>query len=307
MIQRFLEPFKREKQKAATFNGMDAKEWVMNSSSVWRGLSSPRTDIEKLHGATFPAALVEKIIKIYSKKGDLILDPFMGVGTSGIVADKLERLFIGVELKKEFYDISCNRIPLRLDKGGSPTNRILLNGDCIEEVRNLAYSRERTPDLFDNKIQLSVTSPPYADLIHKVEQSKARPTGKLKDNHTKVYSDDPRDLGNMEINSFTAKINDLMESLYKVHKEESYSVWVVKDYRDMRQNIPYVDLHSVIAESGKRAGFQYHDLIVWDQSENKKLMVLGYPSRFYANILHSFIVVLKKGTKYNIKVKPQNQ
>jgi len=293
MIQRFLEPFKREKQKLATFNGMDAKEWVMNSSSIWRGLSSPRTDIEKLHGATFPAALVEKIIKLYSKEGDLVLDPFMGVGTTGIVADKLKRLFIGVELKKEFYDISCNRIPLRLDKGGSPTNRILLNGDCLEEVKKIAYNRNEI-EPFNKKIQLSVTSPPYADLIHKVEQSKARPTGKLKNNHTKVYSDDPRDLGNMEINSFTAKINDLMESLYKAHKEESYSVWVVKDYRDIRQNIPYVDLHSTIANAGQRVGFKYQDLIVWDQSENKKLMVLGYPSRFYANILHSFIVVLKK-------------
>ncbi|AKO50992.1 addiction module protein [Mycoplasmopsis bovis] len=54
--------------------------------------------------------LMEEIIKIHTNKNDLILDPFMGSGTTGVVSLKLKRKFIGIELDKNFFDIAYKRI-----------------------------------------------------------------------------------------------------------------------------------------------------------------------------------------------------
>lgn len=54
--------------------------------------------------------LMEQIIKIHTNENDLILDPFMGSGSTGVAALKNNRRFIGIELEKEYFDISVNRI-----------------------------------------------------------------------------------------------------------------------------------------------------------------------------------------------------
>lgn len=62
------------------------------------------------HPTEKPENLLERIILIGSKKGDVILDPFMGSGTTGVVAKKLERNFIGFEISPEYFEIAKNRI-----------------------------------------------------------------------------------------------------------------------------------------------------------------------------------------------------
>lgn len=85
-----------------------------------------------------------------------------------------------------------------------------------------------------------------------------------------------------------------MTELYRVIKPGGYNVWVVKDCRDPQNGKPFIDFHSDIAHTGEEAGFLYHDLIVWDQNEQRSLVLLGYPSVFYVNINHTFLVVLRK-------------
>lgn len=58
--------------------------------------------LSKLHGATFPQELIEKIIMNFSSKNDIILDPFAGIGTVGLVCNKLERKFLGFEIDKRY-------------------------------------------------------------------------------------------------------------------------------------------------------------------------------------------------------------
>ena len=53
--------------------------------------------------------IIEKIILASTNEGDLILDPFNGSGTTGIVANKLNRKYIGIELEKEFLDLTIKR------------------------------------------------------------------------------------------------------------------------------------------------------------------------------------------------------
>ena len=68
-----------------------------------------------IHPTEKPEELLERIILLGSKEGDTILDPFMGSGTTGAVAQKLGRKFIGIEIDDEFFNIAENRIKKRLN------------------------------------------------------------------------------------------------------------------------------------------------------------------------------------------------
>jgi site-specific DNA-methyltransferase (adenine-specific) len=62
------------------------------------------------HPAIFPEKLAEDHIRSWTKSGDVVLDPFMGSGTTGVVCKKLERDFIGIELVQEYYNLAKERI-----------------------------------------------------------------------------------------------------------------------------------------------------------------------------------------------------
>lgn len=62
------------------------------------------------HGATFPLELPTQIINNFTESGAVVLDPFMGVGTTGIACANTGREFIGIELSGEYFDLSKSRI-----------------------------------------------------------------------------------------------------------------------------------------------------------------------------------------------------
>lgn len=62
------------------------------------------------HPAAFPLQLPERCIKLFTYEGDVVLDPFMGSGTTGVACINNNRKFIGIELDEKYYDISCKRI-----------------------------------------------------------------------------------------------------------------------------------------------------------------------------------------------------
>lgn len=284
---------KEQKQKEKSFNGLTAKEWASYSRSVWNDLSSARDKKHLDHGATFPEKLADRIIRMYSKEGDKVLDPFLGTGTTGLAAITSKRDFVGIELSQKYYSYSMSNLLERSSEIGNLFNQIsnfeILNGDCLQEIKNIE----------DNSIQLTFTSPPYADLIHKIVKDREKThknSAFVLDNNatTKIYSDHELDLGNMALPEYEEAVKKLMKRLYQKTKVGGYNVWVVKDFRDTQNKIPYIDLHTLIAKCGESAGFKYHDLIIWDQNEQRRLVLLGYPSRFYINQNNSFIIVLRK-------------
>ena len=97
---------KKAAQRKRSFNGLTATEWASMSKNVWNDLSSPRNKYQLEHGAVFPVKLAERLIKMYSRKGDAIFDPFLGIGTTMIAAQNLERHCIGTELNPHFADIA---------------------------------------------------------------------------------------------------------------------------------------------------------------------------------------------------------
>ena len=279
---------KESEQRKKTFNGMTAREWTLNSRSVWNDLSSARKKKHLNHGATYPEKLCDRVIAMYSKKGDTILDPFLGTGTTIISAINNNRCGIGIELSPTFFQLANQEIQKSINSSNT-TAFSLYNGDCEEQLDNIE----------DAKIQLTLTSPPYADLIHKViddRTNRHKNSVFVYENNatTKVYSNLECDLGNMSLENYKEKVVRIMRKIYSKTKLGGYNVWVVKDFRDIKNKIPYVDLHSLIAECGSKAGFVYHDLIIWDQNEQRSLVLLGYPSVFYVNQNHSFIVVLRR-------------
>jgi len=62
------------------------------------------------HPTEKPEDLIERIVLLGSKENDLILDPFMGSGTTGVVAKKLKRRFVGIELDEKYFKIAKDRI-----------------------------------------------------------------------------------------------------------------------------------------------------------------------------------------------------
>jgi DNA modification methylase len=78
-----------------------------NVRTVWDIHTRPYPEA---HFATFPPALVEPCIKLGSSPGELILDPFIGSGTAGLVALKLSRRFVGIELNPSYLQIAENRL-----------------------------------------------------------------------------------------------------------------------------------------------------------------------------------------------------
>ncbi|MBU2596870.1 MAG: site-specific DNA-methyltransferase, partial [Planctomycetes bacterium] len=62
------------------------------------------------HPTEKPESLLQRIISIGSKQGDIILDPFMGSGTTGVVAKQLGRNFIGIEIDQSYFNIATKRI-----------------------------------------------------------------------------------------------------------------------------------------------------------------------------------------------------
>jgi DNA modification methylase len=78
-----------------------------NARSVWTITTRPYS---AAHFATFPPELPERCIKAGTRPGDLVLDPFSGAGTTGMVARRLQRAYIGAEQSEEYAEMSRRRI-----------------------------------------------------------------------------------------------------------------------------------------------------------------------------------------------------
>jgi len=86
-----------------------------NKRTVWTVATHP---LKEAHFATFPPALIEPCILAGCPEGGICLDPFFGAGTTGLVAKKLGRRFIGIELNEAYIGMAQKRIaatPVRLD------------------------------------------------------------------------------------------------------------------------------------------------------------------------------------------------
>ena len=171
---------------------------------------------------------------------------------------------------------------------------------CVQgTMGELMKLKEFLQHVRKDKIQLTITSPPYADFIQKSlkdrETTHKTSVIRLENNSTvKQYSQEENDFGNLPYPEFLEQIKHILKDNFAVTKVGGYSCWVVKDYRDTKNKVPYVPFHSDLARAGEAVGWKYHDLIIWDQTGQRRSELLDYPSVFYTNQNCSFIVVFRK-------------
>lgn len=280
----------RVKKKKESFNGLSAKQWAALSKNVWNDVSSPRDQHQLEHGATFPVKLAERLISMYSRAGDVVFDPFAGIGTTVIAAQNLHRHALGMELNPRFAEIAENWIQENQGLFTKKLKYMIINDDCRCMLRYFKRA---------GSVQVTVTSPPYANFIRRSieDRTTTHKTSviKLENNSTvNPYSDDPRDFGNLPYDEFLQEIRVVLQANFEVTSDGGYSAWIVKDYRDTKNGVPYVPFHVDLARVGENVGFKWHDLIVWDQTGQRRLVLLGYPSVFYTNQNCSFIIVFRK-------------
>jgi len=95
-------------------NREDKEQSGRNLRNVWTIATQPYPEA---HFATFPEALPMKCIMAGTKQGDTVLDPFSGSATTGLVALKLGRKYIGIELNPEYQELAIKRIQKEAEQG----------------------------------------------------------------------------------------------------------------------------------------------------------------------------------------------
>jgi len=90
--------------KGATYNNIGYEHQL----KTFR-YGSPSTKV-RLHPTEKPNELLERLLRIHSNEGDIVLDPFMGSGTTGVACKNQGRDFIGIELDKKYFEIAKERI-----------------------------------------------------------------------------------------------------------------------------------------------------------------------------------------------------
>ena len=195
-----LETLERQKeQRNQSFNGMSASEWAKHSRSVWKDLP-PLTDDPRLKKMiVLPVELIDRIVNIYSKEEDKVLDPFMGSGTTVISAIRNNRFCYGFEINSKTCKVAEENIVNSLN--------LLVNGGYV--IKNVD-AVQGLNSIEDESIQLTITSP-------------SLPSNRYCDDYYGEFDKLPYD-------PYIERMSYIMNELYRVTKVGGYVAFVVTDY-----------------------------------------------------------------------------
>jgi DNA modification methylase len=275
---------KGEDRRPRDLNDLDGRGWAQASKSVEQ-YPDTRSDKQRFHGASFPESLARQQIEIYTKAGQTVLDPFVGVGTTLDACAELGRRGIGIDLNAQFIDMAREDL---VDHPNGADQTLI-----VDDARRLASHVK------PGSVDLVLTSPPYGSLLKNVKGAfayKWREHSTLDSiSNPAPYSADPEDLGNLDYEAFLTAIRETLSETLTVMKPNGYAVWVIKDFRALKDGVPYVNLHGDVITQAQLAGFTLWDLRIYDQTKFRPLVCLGFPSRnFYLNIGHSHLLVFRK-------------
>lgn len=265
-------------------NDLTGKEWVQFTRSWTLHNPPPRSTREVLHPAKFPETLIAEFIMFFTRKGETVLDPMLGTGSTLVACKMTDRRGVGVELSKKWADIARDRA-IHLDTDEKNPKQLVIEGD----------SRSLKRLLFEHSIEtvdFCITSPPYWNMLkksrgHVRSESKKRQEVGL----DTFYSESPNDYGNIDdYSTYLSAMYDLFAHVYEVLRDQRYLVVIA-------QNIltPEGEMMPLAWDLARKLG----DLYVLKQEklwlqDNKMLGSWGYPSEYVSNVHHHYCLVFKK-------------
>jgi len=263
-------------------NHLDGRAWLRYSISVWKISKTPE-EAKLKHPAMFPLELCSRLIEIYTKKGDVILDPFMGSGSTIVAARDLERKGIGLDVNPDYVELARKRV----------AQQKLVKLSIDETHLHCTDAANLLQIVEPNSVDLVVTSPPYW-IIHKRDR-----TADYKE--PRPYSNLQRDIGNVpDYEPFLEELKNILGKVHTALKPGKRCVLVVMDIRQGSQFIPF---HMDTCDIMREIGYVLEDIIIWDRaSEYNNLRPLGYPYVFIVNKIHEYILIFRKNHEPQINL-----
>jgi len=249
-------------------NCLTPREWMRAQIGVWQFYYEGRDLRDKsLHPATFPIALARRCIELFTHRGELVLDPFVGSGTTLVAAQDTERNAVGFDLKAEYIALARSR----LGEGDGATRQLAIQADAREIA---GYFEPESVDLI-------LTSPPYANLLNRRRKNKSR-RGDLRQNEqylrVEQYSQDPRDLGILPLADYARAIEAIFRDLLPLLRPRAHCVVNVPDMWWENQRIT---LHIAVVEALRRAGYELRNIVIWDRTNVvNKVGIFGWPNNY---------------------------
>ena len=290
-----------------TLNELTGEEWLYFTKSVWTTAypSELGHALRKAHGANKPPRLMARLIEFFTKSGELVLDPFAGVGGTllGAAIARGPRRAIGIELAPRWADVYARVVaeasaeregkgPLLADLGPNdpggprtfdPSGCELRVGDALAIL----------PTLGPESIDFVATDPPY-----NVQLPMTMSGGALAESFANrrtdyaMVTDDPADLANApDYPAFLDRLETVLRELHRVLRRGRYAVLIVRDaYQDGRYLFTGADL----AARASKVGLVHKGDLIWYQA-GTRLRPYGYPTGFVPNIAHQHLLVLRRG------------
>ena len=263
---------------------LDAKSWVKAQVGVWR-VAYEKDDIrdKTVHPASFPIQLAKRVIELFTHEGELVLDPFCGIGTTLLAAKQLNRNALGIDLNPNYIEVANQRMNQYLNL--SPSKQIAVCDDAINIDKYID----------GQKVKLIWTSPPYMTLLNKARKNKSRKNRKNYQYHQiEQYSGLPNDLGNQEDEIYYSSIRSIFEKVKSVLRPDGHCVINVGDfYRDNK----LVLLHEGVIRTMTSIGYKLENVIIWDKTNLVNgTGIFGYPKRYmtmyvtYEYLLHFVLI-----------------
>ncbi len=242
---------------------------MKNQIGVWEFMYEPRDVRDKnIHPAVFPISMAKRVIEQFSHKGELVIDPFVGSGTTLVAAHDLERNAVGFDLKQEYVNLANSRVASEV------SNRSKQIAVCTD-------ARDISNYIAPNTVKLSFTSPPYANILNRQRKNKSR-RGDLRYNEQfgkiEQYSQDSRDLGTRDADDFENAIYEIYLAMKPIFQDKAHIIINITDAWIDGKRVP---LHINIINALKKAGYEFRNTIIWDRRNLvNRIGIFGWPSSY---------------------------
>ncbi len=249
---------------------VNGKEWTKGMVAIKEFFYEKRDIRDKnIHPATYPIALPAHFIQLLTHEGELVVDPFVGIGSTLIAAQDLNRNAVGFDLQPKYLEIAKSR--LSQSRLTSNTQQITV----CDESHNIPKYLE--PD----SVSLCITSPPYAMMLNRPRLNKSMRGDTRENEHflkIQQYSNNPLDLGTMDHEEYSNALEEIYAGILPLMKPKAHCIINVNDV--WWENKRYLT-HIYVIEALQRAGFEFRNTFIWDKRNLVNgVGIFGYPSNF---------------------------